>query len=220
MNLTTTLTYDVVDYHADMMTCLSQSSGTVSYESIPVANGRVDRQIHRVAINCIKQPPRPQFVAKKVKLLNKSDVVKIIPIDINALHALQKVRSKRNKQLKTESLTVNHISDITPQFDKWLDEAFNNMNKRDEPKKKLTTEIRIDMPRIKDGKVTISKKTMNQITLNAYRELVGEEATIHQCFHAAANYVDVPEAPASEDHSLPAIPLPTPKIVLPSREKA
>ena len=97
----------VIDFHADPVTCVSASSGTVSYDSILSArHGRVDLLMKQDAIHvrvhygihlkisrslqCTRQPPRPHHVSKLKRVFNKDLIEKPVKVDIETFQAVKK----------------------------------------------------------------------------------------------------------------------------------
>ncbi|NP_001360489.1 Reverse transcriptase domain-containing protein [Caenorhabditis elegans] len=75
----------VIDFHADPVTCISASSGTVSYDSVTSP-----KYPQNDAILCGQQPPPPPHKST-IKTVFKKELMEIpIPVDIEMFRAIQK----------------------------------------------------------------------------------------------------------------------------------
>lgn len=138
----------VIDFHADPVTCVSASSGTVSYDSILSArHGRVDLLMKQDAIHCTRQPPRPHHVSKLKRVFNRDLIEKPIKVDIETFQAVRKEHIIRKLGVKESSKPVNDFVEVSKQMDLALKECLLNFQKpKEDETKKAVFNITIEFP--------------------------------------------------------------------------
>ncbi|CAP35767.1 Protein CBG18290 [Caenorhabditis briggsae] len=138
----------IIDFHADPVTCVSASSGTVSYDSIQSPrHGRSDLILAQDAIHCVSQPPRPHDVSKLKRVFNKELLEILIPLDLDTFRAMKKETFVRRLGMRTVSKPVNDFIAASKEFDLALKECLVNFKKseNDETKKGVFN-INIEFP--------------------------------------------------------------------------
>ncbi|PIC42675.1 hypothetical protein B9Z55_009677 [Caenorhabditis nigoni] len=138
----------IIDFHADPVTCVSASSGTVSYDSIQSPrHGRSDLILAQDAIHCVSQPPRPHHVSKLKRVFNKELLEIPIPLDLDTFRATKNETFVRRLGMRTVTKPANDFIGASKEFDLALKECLVNFKKseNDETKKGVFN-ITIEFP--------------------------------------------------------------------------
>ncbi|CAI5445385.1 unnamed protein product [Caenorhabditis angaria] len=183
---------NVIDFHADFGSGISNSSGTVSYDSIVNANVRSEFAKMKIAVPCPNQPPRPAYISKTKTLLSKSqNAQKCVAINLELFEKLEKDRKIRNKSLKTERFVAKKWASsnknektVETQVENWLDEALKSKDSS------MMTEIRVKIDRHQLENVVMTRQIAQNYE-NQFISNVSEEFRMKNWFcELPADYLE------------------------------
>ncbi|CAA21018.3 Reverse transcriptase domain-containing protein [Caenorhabditis elegans] len=132
----------VIDFHADPVTCISASSGTVSYDSVTSP-----KYPQNDAILCGQQPPPPPHKST-IKTVFKKELMEIpIPVDIEMFRAIQKEQDARKYACIKNSKNVNGFAEAGKEVESAFKECLKNFKKpKNDPTRKAVTSVSIEFP--------------------------------------------------------------------------
>ncbi|CAL2036516.1 unnamed protein product [Caenorhabditis brenneri] len=184
----------IIDFHADPVTCVSASSGTVSYDSIQSPrHGRSDILLQQDAIHCIRQPPRPHHVSKLRKVFKNELLVKPTPVNIEEFRAIKKEHIYRKYGVSNVSKAVNDFGEVTKEVDLAMKECLVNFKKSEkDPTKKGIFNITVELPSSipvpvnkPKEKFVISQRTLSPILSTRITDAYGSKLDGHQQIEVA-----------------------------------
>ncbi|EGT34758.1 hypothetical protein CAEBREN_00704 [Caenorhabditis brenneri] len=199
----------IIDFHADPVTCVSASSGTVSYDSIQSPrHGRSDILLQQDAIHCIRQPPRPHHVSKLRKVFKSELLVKPTPVNIEEFRAIKKYLNiefliqlfpnfrehiYRKYGVSNVSKAVNDFGEVTKEVDLAMKECLVNFKKSEkDPTKKGIFNITVELPSSipvpvnkPKEKFVISQRTLSPSLSTRITDAHGSQLDGHQQIEVA-----------------------------------